>query len=406
MEKTKIVLVVCATTILTFATTAYVLAQTFDHDLYFGIQSDSDVTKLQEFLTSEGVYSGPITGNFFSLTLAGVKNFQSREGITPVAGYFGPLTRAAANAMIGNDITASNNQAVSETGNLPATPASSSVQLQLEALLKTVALLQAQLQTQQSSTQAVQNLQTQVQQQTQTIQQQAQTLQQIQQNTQQIQQNTQQNPTPAPTPYVFQMSTQRLAVYASSLNGANHTATTSDDIGTITFTASSSGNVLFHTLVITFGGNAVIPSFLTTANISLIDQNGNPAMATEKINPVYDNYKQIAWYFPYFGAGDSQGLYIATAGSHTFTLRVNSAAMPVFVGMPTSFSASLVGGTYSTADGTFGLISSDKGECSIPINSIIYPWNPVSGNSNPTSASSTATSTQSTSSSTATSTSQ
>lgn len=68
----------------------------FDSDIYFGLKSNSNVTKLQEFLTQKGFYSGPITGNFFSLTLSGVKNFQKANKINPT-GYFGPLSRATAN---------------------------------------------------------------------------------------------------------------------------------------------------------------------------------------------------------------------------------------------------------------------------------------------------------------------
>ena len=159
-------------------------AQTFDQNLYFGIQGDSEVKQLQEFLTDQGIYSGPISGNFFSLTLAGVKNFQSREGIIPASGYFGPLTRARASDILSQQLGPSDQQAIVETGtSTPPVQASSTIQLQLDALLKQVALMQAQLQAQQSSTQAIQGLQAQVQQQTQTIQQQAQTLQQIQQNT-------------------------------------------------------------------------------------------------------------------------------------------------------------------------------------------------------------------------------
>lgn len=73
----------------------------FDRDLYFGISSDHDVTRLQEFLFKQGVYSGPVTGNFFALTQEGVKRFQEREGIKPAFGYFGQKTRAWANELDG-----------------------------------------------------------------------------------------------------------------------------------------------------------------------------------------------------------------------------------------------------------------------------------------------------------------
>ncbi|QQG45482.1 MAG: peptidoglycan-binding protein [Candidatus Sungiibacteriota bacterium] len=75
-------------------------AASFDRDLYFGLKSDSGVTQLQEFLRDEGVYSGPVTGNFFLLTRAAVKKFQEREKIVPAVGYFGPKTRARANTVL------------------------------------------------------------------------------------------------------------------------------------------------------------------------------------------------------------------------------------------------------------------------------------------------------------------
>lgn len=176
-----------------------VSAQTFEHDLYFGLRNDSDVIKLQEFLTDQGVYSGPITGNFFSLTLKGVKDFQARESIAPVAGYFGPLTRAKANAILDVQVEASNEQAIAETGLSPTQPevpkdtndVVKSLQDQIALILQQVSLLQQQLQVQQQTQKEVSELKTQVAQQTQTIQEQNTTLQQIQQQT---------APTPAPTP--------------------------------------------------------------------------------------------------------------------------------------------------------------------------------------------------------------
>ena len=80
----------------------FIFAATFDRYLYFGLRNDSDVTKLQEFLRDQGIYSGPITGNFFSLTQEGVKKFQEKENISPASGYFGSKTRARANAIFGS----------------------------------------------------------------------------------------------------------------------------------------------------------------------------------------------------------------------------------------------------------------------------------------------------------------
>lgn len=75
-------------------------ASTFNKSLYYGLQNDQDVSALQEFLTVQGDYSGPITGNFYSLTLAGVKSFQTRNNISPVSGYFGVLSRGVANSLL------------------------------------------------------------------------------------------------------------------------------------------------------------------------------------------------------------------------------------------------------------------------------------------------------------------
>jgi hypothetical protein len=132
----------------------------FNKDLYYGIQGNSDVSRLQEFFTAQGEYSGPISGNFFSLTLAGVKKFQTDQGITPAAGYFGPLTRAKANAILSQQLQASNNEALSETSSTPQVPSSpanindttNSLQAQINLLLQQVASMQKKLQTQQSTT--------------------------------------------------------------------------------------------------------------------------------------------------------------------------------------------------------------------------------------------------------------
>ncbi|MDO8557020.1 MAG: peptidoglycan-binding domain-containing protein [Candidatus Jorgensenbacteria bacterium] len=99
----------------------------FENNLFYGSRGDA-VTELQKFLTKEGTYSGPVTGNFFSLTLEAVKSFQEKEGIVPVAGYFGPKTRAAANSKLA-----------------PATSTPKNLTEQINALLKQVRELQKQL---------------------------------------------------------------------------------------------------------------------------------------------------------------------------------------------------------------------------------------------------------------------
>lgn len=76
-----------------------VLAAGFERDLYFGLRNDPDVASLQSFLQDQGLYSGPVNGNFFSLTLGAVKKFQQQEKIEPVLGFFGQKTRMRANTL-------------------------------------------------------------------------------------------------------------------------------------------------------------------------------------------------------------------------------------------------------------------------------------------------------------------
>lgn len=86
----------------------------FDNNLKYGSKGDS-VTELQEFLTNGGWYSGPVTGNFYSLTLAGVKRFQTANSL-PITGYFGPMSRAVAVDLLAKDTTDSQDAEISEVG--------------------------------------------------------------------------------------------------------------------------------------------------------------------------------------------------------------------------------------------------------------------------------------------------
>jgi hypothetical protein len=67
----------------------------FSRNLSVGMSGD-DITELQNRLTSEGVYNGPITGYFGPLTMAGVKAYQAKYGIDQ-AGRVGPITLAKLN---------------------------------------------------------------------------------------------------------------------------------------------------------------------------------------------------------------------------------------------------------------------------------------------------------------------
>ncbi|MDD5144768.1 MAG: peptidoglycan-binding domain-containing protein [Candidatus Pacebacteria bacterium] len=182
----------------------FVSAQGFDQNLYYGLRSNESVKELQEFLTDKGFYSGPITGNFFSLTLSAVKKFQSANSISST-GYFGPLSRTKANELLA-DSGISETEIVTEEGT--TTPAVVSTPKTTDdvvnSLLEQIRLIQQQLTLlkQQQATLEQQNQQ--IAQQTQVIQQQTKVIQQQSETVQQIQQQTVptviSTPSPAPVP--------------------------------------------------------------------------------------------------------------------------------------------------------------------------------------------------------------
>ncbi len=97
MKKFSLFCIITAATFLPLGA----FAASFPRDLYYGMRSDGEVKHLQEFLRGQSLYDGPVTGNFLSRTTDAVKKFQMREGISPVAGYFGPKTRARAITILG-----------------------------------------------------------------------------------------------------------------------------------------------------------------------------------------------------------------------------------------------------------------------------------------------------------------
>lgn len=72
----------------------------YTRDLTVGSRGD-DVTALQGVLNAKGHLAVAATGYFGSLTKAALAKWQASAGISPAAGYFGPKSRAAFNAMAG-----------------------------------------------------------------------------------------------------------------------------------------------------------------------------------------------------------------------------------------------------------------------------------------------------------------
>jgi len=122
----------------------------FDTNLKYGAKGDT-VKELQEFLTDQGVYSGPITGNYYALTLKGVKDFQIKANIFPASGYFGPLSRTKANELFNAKLGVSNADEIAQTGSV-STPVVSDMQKQIDALLLQLQTLNSRLQAQTSQT--------------------------------------------------------------------------------------------------------------------------------------------------------------------------------------------------------------------------------------------------------------
>jgi murein L,D-transpeptidase YcbB/YkuD len=67
----------------------------FSQALKIGSIGD-EVSALQQKLKDEGVYNGPVTGNFGKLTAAALKKFQKKHNLTQT-GAIGPRTMAALN---------------------------------------------------------------------------------------------------------------------------------------------------------------------------------------------------------------------------------------------------------------------------------------------------------------------
>ncbi len=104
----------------------------FDTSLKYGSRGPK-VQEVQEFLIDQGYMTGTATGNFYSITLRAVKAFQSAQAIQPVSGFWGPLSRAAGQAILDQELAQSNLEAsttpvvvpqqATTTQNAPQSPA-------------------------------------------------------------------------------------------------------------------------------------------------------------------------------------------------------------------------------------------------------------------------------------------
>ena len=106
--KTKIILLLVSIFLMPLFASASI-----DKNLYYGLQNDSQVEELQDFLIDQGYLTGEATGNYFSLTLSAVKKFQTANDL-PSTGYFGKLSRQKVNDILSNNLQSSNQQSITE----------------------------------------------------------------------------------------------------------------------------------------------------------------------------------------------------------------------------------------------------------------------------------------------------
>lgn len=99
----------------TYVGKTYAQTITFDTNLSYG-STGSEVSALQEFLVEQGVLNPQyVTGNFYSVTLAAVKEFQTKESISPVSGFVGPITRSTINTLLEQEVPVSEGNAATTT---------------------------------------------------------------------------------------------------------------------------------------------------------------------------------------------------------------------------------------------------------------------------------------------------
>lgn len=75
-------------------------AASFEKNLTYGVKNNDDVRELQEFLKDQKLFTGPITGNYFSLTRSAVIRFQQKNGVKPANGQFSTSSREIAQKLL------------------------------------------------------------------------------------------------------------------------------------------------------------------------------------------------------------------------------------------------------------------------------------------------------------------
>lgn len=93
----------------------------FKTDLSRYSELKEEVKLLQAFLSTQGFYTGTITGNYLTQTYQAVVKFQSTYGIIPANGEFGASSRAKANQMLAGNSTLANDVVAKASGAVTTT---------------------------------------------------------------------------------------------------------------------------------------------------------------------------------------------------------------------------------------------------------------------------------------------
>ncbi len=102
----------------------------------------TEVTELQQVLTGQGDFTGPVTGYYGSLTKAAVIKFQAAHNIEQL-GIVGPATLAALNA-IENTTTAAAPAVVTTTSSA-SSPTLSEIQTEIQSISSSLSQVESQL---------------------------------------------------------------------------------------------------------------------------------------------------------------------------------------------------------------------------------------------------------------------
>jgi hypothetical protein len=127
----------------TVATTAAATpVDPFTEDLTVG-SSGTQVTELQQVLTTQGDFTAPVTGYYGSVTKAAVIKFQTAHNIDQL-GIVGPATLAALNALE-NTTTVTPTTTVTTTPTTTSTPTFAEIQSEIQSISSSLSQVESQL---------------------------------------------------------------------------------------------------------------------------------------------------------------------------------------------------------------------------------------------------------------------